>query len=201
MNPAPTALLVIKASKDNPMPKQNARGPKTQPAAKGPATLEEFNTRVNSIIDWGKFWQPPPGMNINQPLDYTTDAVAFAIPIFEALHRLAGNPEADLRQEEPGASPLVSEGRPLAECIRQFGVLCYTLHNLQEQATPNFDSDYNPHQTVVAGSELLRELACLAFQIEPCFSEPEELEAVAKPIMPADLPAIVPITASDFQED
>ena len=41
----------------------------------------------------------------------------------------------------------------------------------------------------------------LAFQIEPCFSEPEELEAVAGPLMPADLPAIMPITASDFPED
>jgi hypothetical protein len=125
-------------------------------------TPEEFNMQINSIIDWEKFWRPPPGMNTNQPLDYSTDAAAFAIPMFEALHKLAGNPEADLRQEEPGASPLVSEGRSLAECIRQFGILCYTLHNLQEQATPNFDSDYNPHQTVVAGSELLRELACLA---------------------------------------
>ena len=183
------------------MPQQNTREPKVQPVTKGPMTPEEFNMQINSIIDWEKFRRPPPGMNTNQPLDYSTDATAFAIPMFEALHKLAGNPEADLRQEEPGASPLVSEGRSLAECIRQFGILCYTLHNLQEQATPNFDSDYNPHQTVVAGSELLRELACLAFQIEPCFSEPEELEAAAKPLMPADLPAIMPITASDFPED
>ena len=154
-----------------------------------------------SIIDWEKFRWPPPGMNTNQPLDYSTDATAFAIPMFEALHKLAGNPETNLGQEEPGAPPPVSEGQSLAESIRQFGVLCYTLHNLKEQATPNFDSDYNPHQTIAAGSELLRELACLALQIEPCFSEPEELEAVAGPLMPTPLPTIVPITPSDFQKD
>lgn len=67
-----------------------------------------------------------------------------------------------------------------------------------EQATPNLDADYHPHQTVVANSDLLRELACLAFQIEPCFSEPEELEKVAEPLMPDSLPHIVPITGTDF---
>ena len=179
------------------MLRQDTHEPKVQPASKGPKTLEE----IKSIIDWEKFRRPSPGMNTNQPLDYSTDATAFAIPMFQALHKLAGNPETDLGQEEHGASPPVSEGRSLAECIRQFGVLCYTLHNLQEQATPNFDSDYNPHQTIAASSELLRELACLAFQIEPCFSEPKELESVAGPLAPAHLPAIVPITASDFPKD
>ena len=54
--------------------------------------------------------------------------------------------------------------------------MCYTLHHLVELATPNLDTDYHPHQAVNAASELLRELACLAFQMEPCFSGPEELE-------------------------
>lgn len=81
---------------------------------------------------------------------------------------------------------------------RRIGGICYTLHRLVEQATPNLDADYHPHQTVVANSDLLRELACLAFQIEPCFSEPEELEKVAEPLMPDSLPHIVPITGTDF---
>ena len=38
-----------------------------------------------------------------------------------------------------------------------------------------------------------RELASLAFQIVPCFSKPEELEAVAEPLMPPRLPSISPI--------
>ena len=53
--------------------------------------------------------------------------------------------------------------------------------------------------TLVRSIPYPRELAGLAFQIEPCFSEPEELEAVAEPLMLPRLPAIVPITASDFQ--
>ena len=77
--------------------------------------------------------------------------------------------------------------------------MCYTLHRLVEQATPNLGSDYHPHQAVVANSDLLRELACLAFQVEPCFSDPEELEAVAGPLTPERLPHIVPIAAEDFQ--
>ena len=37
---------------------------------------------------------------------------------------------------------------------------------------PNLDADYHPHQTIAANSELLRELTCIDFQIEPCFSQP-----------------------------
>ena len=134
------------------------------------------------------------------------DAVAEAVthpifPVFETLHRLAGNPEVNLRDDDPTGQPGPSDDRPLAESVRQFGVLCYTLHVLQEQATRNFNSDYHPHQTVVAGSELLRSLACLAFQVEPYFSEPKELEARAQPLLPELLPAINPITAEDFPKD
>ena len=121
-----------------------------------------------------------------------------AIPMFEALHRMAGNPDVKLALEGPTAQPY--EGFTLAQCLRQFGAMCYTLHRLAEQATTDFDTDYHPHQTIAAGSDLLRELACLAFQIEPCFSEPEELEALTGPFMPERLPYIVPITAEDFQE-
>ena len=110
---------------------------------------------------------------------------------------MASNPDVKLALERPTAQSY--EGYTLTECLRQFGVMCYTLHNLVEQATPNLDSDYHPHQTIAASSDLLRELACLAFQIEPCFSEPEEMEAVATPLMPEHLPHIMPITAKDFQ--
>ena len=79
-------------------------------------------------------------------------------------------------------------------------MLYYTLHHLMEQATPNLDTDYHPHQAINAGSEILRELACLAFQIEPGFREPEELEAAAIPLMPERLRDIVPITAEDFRK-
>ena len=55
--------------------------------------------------------------------------------------------------------------------------------------------------TVVASSELLNSLTYLAFQVEPYFSEPEELEAKAEPLLPKLLPTINPITAEDFPED
>ena len=77
--------------------------------------------------------------------------------------------------------------------------MCYALHHLVEQATPDLDVDYRPHQAVNAGSELLRELPCLAFHIGPCFSEPEEMEAGAAPLMLGRLPDIAPITAKDFE--
>ena len=83
-----------------------------------------------------------------------------------------------------------NHGRPPTESARQFGVLCYTLQVLQEQATRNFNFDHHPHQPVVAGSEFLRSLACLAFQVEPYFSEPEELEARAEPFLPERLPTM-----------
>ena len=44
--------------------------------------------------------------------------------------------------------------------------MCYTLHHLVEQATPDVNADYHPHQTIATSSDLLRELACLSFQIE-----------------------------------
>ena len=119
--------------------------------------------------------------------------------MFEALHRLAGNPDARLRSDEAPTHPLPFDGRPLVECLKLFATLCYTLHTLVERASPNLTPDYHPHQTVVASSELLRELACLAFQIEPYFSEPEDLEVLAEPLMPEHLPIILPIEATDFQ--
>ena len=194
--------------------------------------------------DRDKFWEPVASSNTRQPLEYSSQATAFAIPLFEALHRMAGNPEVNLRDDNLKELPPPSDGRPLAEYVQQFGVLCYTLYVLQEQATQNFNSDYNPHQTVVAGSDLLRELACLvpfpleyalyrifvspvshsrasrnpeleaafqyqqiyletvlAFQVEPYFTEPEELEAKAKQFLPERMPIIHPITASEFPEN
>ena len=71
-----------------------------------PTSLEEFNRLTDSAINWDRFWNPDPATLTDQPLDYSTKATAFAILIFEALHRLAGNPEADLRQEEPSALTL-----------------------------------------------------------------------------------------------
>ena len=160
------------------------------------AELEGF---LNSVPRWDQLREPGFNPNPNQPLDYATDAVEHAIPIFEVLHRLADNPDKTLRHPER-TIPLASDGAILAESLAQFGTLCYTLHHLMEQATPNLSTDYHPHQAINASSELLRELACLAFQIEPCFSEPEELAAAATPLMPERLPDIVPITAQDFQE-
>ena len=151
--------------------------------------------------DRDKFWEPVASSNTRQPLEYSSQATAFAIPLFEALHRMAGNPEVNLRDDNLRELPQPSDGRPLAEYVQQFGVLCYTLYVLQEQATQNFNSDYNPHQTVVAGSDLLRELDCLAFQVEPYFTEPEELEAKAKQFLPERMPIIHPITASEFPEN
>ena len=49
--------------------------------------------------------------------------VEHSIPIFEALHRLAGNPEATLRNPDR-TKPLASEGATLADCLTQFGTLC-----------------------------------------------------------------------------
>lgn len=160
-----------------------------------PAELERF---LNSATRRGQFQEPWFNPNSDQPLDYETAALEHAIPIFETLHQLAGNQEKSLRDPER-TMPLASDGTTLAESLTQFGALCYTLHHLMEQATANLDADYHPHQAVNAGSELLRELACLTFQIDPCFSEPEELEAAARPLMPKRLPDIVPITANDFQ--
>ena len=162
-------------------------------------TTEEIINFLDSATEWNEFLEPGLDPNTDQPLDYSSEATAFALPMFEALHRLAGNPEPNLRNPNPEARPLASAGKTLAECLKQFGALCYTLHNLVEKATPNLEPDYHPHQTVVANSDLLRELACLAFQIEPYFSEPEDLEAVAHPLMPIRLPAILPIKATDFQ--
>ena len=162
------------------------------------ATTAEPEESLKLVIQWNQFREPGFLPNSAQPLDYETAAVEHAIPIFEALHRLASNPEKTLRHPER-TMPLASDGATLAECLTQFGTLCYTLHHLAELATPNLDADYHSHQAVKAASELLRELACLAFQIEPCFSEPEELVAAAKPLMPELLPDIVPITAEDFQ--
>ena len=164
-----------------------------------PASLEEFNRLTNSAINWDRFWNPDPATLTDQPLDYSTKATAFAIPIFEALHLMAGNPKMKLALDEPTETALPYEQHTMAECLKQLGAMCYTLHHLVEQATPNLDTDYHPHQTIAANSELLRELACLAFQIEPCFSEPEELEAAAGPLMPERLPHIIPITPEDFQ--
>ena len=67
--------------------------------------MAEFNRRINSLIDWGKFWEPVPGSNTSQPLEYSSQATDFAIPLFEILHRLAGNPEVN----HPEASPPGSE--------------------------------------------------------------------------------------------
>ena len=158
------------------------------------AELENF---LNSVTRRDQFREPEFKPDSDQPLDYETAAVEHAIPIFEALHRLAGNQEKTLRNPER-TMPLASDGAMLAECLAQFGTLCYTLHHLAELATTNLDTDYHPHQAICANSELLRELACLAFQIEPCFSEPEELENAAGPLMPNSLPHIVPITGTDF---
>ena len=82
---------------------------------------------------------------------------------------------------------------------RRIGGICYILHRLAEQAISNFDTDNHPHQTAVARSDLLLELACLAFHIQPCFSEPEDLQAAAVPLMTERLPDIVPITEDDFK--
>ena len=180
---------------------QDTHEPKEHQHNHEPPAMAEFNHQINSLIDRDKFWEPVPGSNTGQPLEYSSQATAFAIPLFETLHRLAGNPEVNLRDDDPTGQPRPSDDRPLAESVRQFGVLCYTLHVLQEQATRNFNSDYHPHQTVAAGSELLRSLSCLAFQVEPYFSEPEELEARAEPLLPELLPAINPITAEDFPKD
>ena len=161
-------------------------------------TTEELEEFLNSVTEWSQFQEPGFNPDSDQPLDYETAALERAIPIFEALHRLAGNPEEPLRDLER-TRPLASGGATLAESLAQFGTMCYIIHHLMEQATPNLDTDYHPHQAVNAGSELLRELACLAFQIEPCFSEPEELAAAAKPFMPERLHDIVPISAEEFQ--
>ena len=158
---------------------------------------EQSDLIMSSVTGWNRFRNPDPTTLTDQPLDYSTEATALATPMFEALHRMAGNLDVKLAPERPTAQSY--EGYTLAECLRQFGSMCYTLHRLVEQVTPNLDSDYHPHQTVAAGSDLLRELACLAFQIEPCFSDPEELEAVAGPLTPERLPHIVPIAAEDFQ--
>ena len=83
---------------------------------------------------------------------------------------------------------MASDDATPAQRLTQFGAMCYTLHHLVEQATPNLDYDYHPHKTIAANSELLRKLACLAFQIEPCFSEPEELEALTGSLMTQRLP-------------
>ena len=179
--------------KHNDTPQENEHGGP-------PASLEEFNRLTNPAINWDRFWNPDPATLTDQPLEYSTKATIFAIPIFEALHRMAGNPEVKLVPDEPPGTAPPYEGHTIAECLQQFGAMCYTLHNLVEQATPNMDTDYFPHQTIAANSELLRELACLAFQIEPCLSEPEELEAAAEPLMPERLPNIVPITAEDFRK-
>ena len=160
---------------------------------------EEIISFLDSATEWNEFREPGFDPNTDQPLDYSSEATAFAIPMFEALHQLAENPETNLRNPNPEARPLASVDKTLAECLKQFGALCYTLHNLAEKAIPNLEPDYHPHQTVVANSDLLRELACLALQIEPYFSEPEDLEAVAQPLMPNRLPAILPIKATDFQ--
>ena len=159
---------------------------------------EQTDPIMSSSMDYKHFRNPDPPTLTDQPLDYSTEATALATPMFEALHRMAGNPDFKLALERPTTAQSY-EGYTLAECLRQFGVMCYTLHRLVEQATPNLDTDYHSHQTICANSELLRELACLAFQIEPCFSEPEELENAAGPLMPEHLPHIMPITAKDFQ--
>ena len=172
--------------------------PTTQTDTDGTTSTPDPEEFLNLAVQWNHFWEPGFNPNSDQPLDYATDAVEHAIPIFEALHRLAGNPEKTLRHPER-TKPLASDGTTLAESLARFGTLCYTLHHLVEQATPNLDNDYHPHQAIAASSELLRELACLAFQIEPCFSGPEELEAAAGSLMPERLPDIIPITTKDFR--
>ena len=164
-----------------------------------PTSLDESNQLTNSAFDWNRFWNPDPATLTDQPLDYSTKATAYAIPIFEVLHQIAGNPEVKLALDEPAETALPYEGHTMAECLRQFGAMCLHLHHLVEQATPNLDTDYHPHPAINASSDLLRELACLAFKIEPYFSGPEELAAVAGSLMPEHLPDIVPITGRDFQ--
>ena len=148
-----------------------SKAPTTQTDTDETTTTAHLENFLNSVTEWSQFREPGWNPNSDQPLDYETAAVEHAIPILEALHRLAGNPEKTLRDPER-TMPLASDGATLAECLTQFGTLCYTLHHLAELATPNLDTDYHSHQAVNAASELLRELACLAFQIEPCFSAP-----------------------------
>ncbi len=84
------------------------------------ADLEKF---LNSVTEWNQFREPGFNPDSDQPLDYATGAVEHSIPIFEALHRLAGNPEATLRNPDR-TKPLASEGATLADCLTQFGTLC-----------------------------------------------------------------------------
>ena len=117
------------------------------------AELEEY---LNSVTEWSQFREPRFNPNSDQTLDYETAALEHAIPIFEALHRLAASPEKTLRNPDR-TKPLASHGATLANSLAQFGTLCYTLHHLEELATPNLDTDYHRHQAVNAGSELLRD--------------------------------------------
>ena len=58
------------------------------------------------------------------------------------------------------------------------------------QTYPTWVADYHPHQTIAANSELLRELTCIDFQIEPCFSQPRGARIRGGPLTPDRLPNI-----------
>ena len=135
--------------------------------------------------------EPRLNTELDRHFNYSTGAIAFAIPMLEALHLLASHP--DDSNQTPRARRLASDASTPVECLTQFGTLCHTPHHLVEMATLNLDTDYHSHQAVNAASKLLRELACLAFQIEPCFSDADTWKPQQGPLMPERLPDIVPI--------
>ena len=63
---------------------------------------------------------------------------------------------------------------------------------------PVSGTQYAGSVTLVRSIPYPREPACLAFQIEPCFSEPEELEDVAEPLIPPRRPGHAPRRARAF---
>ena len=70
------------------------------PDAGEATTTAEPEESLNSVTEPSHFREPGFHLKSNQPLDYDTIAVEHAIPIFDALHRLAGNPQANLRNPD-----------------------------------------------------------------------------------------------------
>ena len=110
-----------------------------------------------------------------EPHDYAKRAAELALPVFEEIHMAAENPAKDIRPSpSPYDGPPASEGKDLAQCLREMGQVLNAVHAMAKNATLDLNNHRPPQQAVIAAIETVRTMACLALQLEPFLTTDED---------------------------